>query len=122
MVVRTPDTISPQVLDLCRGINPAAEPSFITITPEPGCVPNDCFECIKRKVAREGGRIQLGWSIWELPRVYVQAEHYAVYEPPAGPPWRDITPSALPEIRRRLFLPDDTAMYDFRNEGIRRDN
>jgi hypothetical protein len=54
--------------------------------------------------------------------VYVEAEHHAVYEPPTGPPWIDITPSALPEIRRRLFLPDDSAVYDFENEGALRDN
>jgi hypothetical protein len=34
----------------------------------------------------------------------------------------DITPSASPEIRRRLFLPDNTAVYDFEHEGVLRDN
>jgi hypothetical protein len=73
-------------------------------------------------VEREGGRIQYGWAIWERPRVYIEAEHHAVYEPPGGLPWLDITPSASPEITRRLFLPDDTAVYDFENEGVLRDN
>jgi hypothetical protein len=122
MMARTPDTISAPILDLCRQINPGTTPGYITITPEPGCEPNDCFECIRRKVAREGGRIQFGWSIWEWPRVYIEAEHHAVYEPRTGPPWVDITPCALPEIRRRLFLPDDSAVYDFENEGVLRDN
>ena len=121
-MVRTPDTISAQVLDLCRQINAGARPSYITIRPEPGCAPNDCFECIRRKVAVEGGRIQFGWSIWEWPRVYVEAEHHAVYEPPTGPPWLDITPSSSPGIRRRLFIADDSAVYDFENEGVLRDN
>ncbi len=118
----TPDTISLPVADLCRRINPDARPQYVTITPEPGCEVDDCFRCIRRKVARQGGRIQFGWSIWEWPRVYVEAEHHAVYEPRTGPPWIDITPSARPEIRRRLFVPDATASYDFENEGIRRDN
>jgi hypothetical protein len=122
MFARTPDTISPQVQDLCRQINPDGGPVYITITPGTGCEANDCFECVRQKVARDGGRVQFGWSIWEWPRVYVEAEHHAVYEPPTGPPWFDITPAARPEIRRRLFLPDDSAVYDFENEGVRRDN
>jgi hypothetical protein len=64
MMIRTPDAISSQVLDLCRRINAAATPVFINITPEPGCEVNDCFQCVRAKVAREGGRIQFGWSIW----------------------------------------------------------
>jgi hypothetical protein len=122
MMARTPEAISAQVLDLCRRINPGAAPGYIPVTPEPGCTPNDCFECVRRRVAREGGRIQFGWSIWEWPRVYVEAEHHAVYEPPTGPPWMDVTPSALPEIWRRLFLPDNSAVYHFENEGVLRDN
>lgn len=83
---------------------------------------NDCFECLRQKVARNGGRIQFGWAIWEWPRVYGEAEHHAVYEPSTGPPWVDIAPSALLEIWRRLFLPDNGALYDFENEGTLRDN
>jgi hypothetical protein len=122
MMARTPDSISAKVLDLCRQINSAGAPMYITITPEPGCAPNDCFECIRQKVAREGGRVQFGWTIWEWPHVYLEAEHHAVYEPRTGPPWVDITPSVMPEIRRRLFLPDDGAVYDFETEGVLRDN
>jgi hypothetical protein len=122
MMARTPDNISPQVQDLCRQTNPSTMPGYIAITPEPGCEPNDCFECIRRKVARDGGRIQFGWSIWEWPRVYIEAEHHAVYEPAAGRPWLDITPAAQPDIRGRLFLPDDSAVYDFGNEGVLRGN
>lgn len=122
MPIRIPDRTSVHVLALCREINPNAEPVYITIRPEPGCEPNDCFECIRRKVARGGGRIQFGWSIWEWPGVYVEAEHHAVYEPATGLPWVDITPSATLQIRRRLFVPDDSAVYDFENEGVLRDN
>lgn len=122
MAQRVPESISPEIVELSRRINPAAMPVFIPITPGLGCEVNDCFHCVRAKVAREGGRIQFGWSIWERPRVFIEAEHHAVYEPATGPPWRDITPCVLPEVRRRLFLPDDTAVYNYENEGIRRDN
>ncbi|RFB88926.1 hypothetical protein B5K11_26200 [Rhizobium leguminosarum bv. trifolii] len=36
--------------------------------------------------------------------------------------WIDNTPSSLKNITHRLFVRDDTATYDFDNEGIRRDN
>ena len=122
MFERTPTGISPRVQKLRREINPDAPPVYITITPSAGCVPNDCFECVRQKVARDGGQIQYGWAIWEWPRIHVEAEHHGVYEPPTGPPWMDITPSGLPEIRRRLFLRDDSATYDFDHEGALRDN
>jgi hypothetical protein len=97
------------------------EPVFIRIKQEPGAAPLDCFKAVGSKVGREGGRIQFGWAIWEWPRVYLEAEHHAVYETPAGPPWVDVTPGAA-GTWRRLFLPDDTAVYDFENERVLRDN
>jgi SEC-C motif len=121
-MIPTPDSISADVLDLCDRINPGVKPEYIIITPEEGCAANNCFDCVRQKVARNGGRIQFGWSIWKWPRVCVQAEHHAVYEPASGPPWLDITPSQGLEVIRRLFLPDDRAVYDFGNEGTRRDN
>jgi hypothetical protein len=121
-MMQVPSPAAAHVRDLCQKIKAGADPVYIAITPEPGCEVADCFNCIRQKVARDGGRIQFGWALWEWPRVYVEAEHHAVYEPSTGPPWKDITPSALPHISRRLFLPDDTAVYDYANEGIRREN
>jgi hypothetical protein len=108
--------------NLCEQISPGVDPVFIPITPSADCEPLDCFECVKHKVEMEGGRIQLGWAIWEWPNVFIEAEHHAVYEPPAGSPWLDITPPVEPQIRRRLFLADNRAVYDFENEGVLKDN
>ena len=118
----TPDRNSPAVKAFCHIINRNVRPQYIGITPEPDCEPNDCFFCVKNKVDRMGGRIQFGWSIWEWPQVYLEAEHHAVYEPPTGPPWIDITPSENPRIHRRLFVSDNSTVYDFSNEGILQDS
>lgn len=103
-------------------ISPDRTPILLPITSAPECQPLDCFHCVKHLAQREGGRVQFGWAIWEWPRVYIEAEHHAVYQPPGGLPWVDVTPSSHPEITRRLFLPDDAATYDYENEGILRDN
>jgi hypothetical protein len=116
-----PKEISKKVLELCERITPGLQPTFISITPNPDCEPADCFVNVYRKVQREGGRIQYGWSLWEWPEAFIEAEHHAVYEPLTGPPWLDITPCDRGS-RRRLFLPDDSATYDFENEGVLRDN
>lgn len=76
-----------------------------------------------QKAEQNGGRVRYGWAIWEWPRVFIEAEHHAVYEAPDGS-LHDITPS-VPEDPQtaRLFLRDDTAVYDFGNpNGPCRDN
>lgn len=122
MPVRTPQSVSSHIRDLCHELNPAAQPVFVGIHPEPMCEPNDCFECVRRRIESQGGRMQVGWAIWEWPHVLIEAEHHAVYESPDDHRFVDISPPATPEITRRLFLPDDAATYDFEHEGVRRDN
>src|ERR1700691_4522234 len=119
---RTPQEITPEVSAFCREVSGDAEPVFLPIKSEPGCEPNDCFMCVRRKTEAEGGLMKTGWAIWEWPNAFLRAEHHAVYEPLSGPPWVDITPSELPTVTRRLFLPDQSAIYSFENEGIRRDD
>jgi hypothetical protein len=121
MYGRTPTEISEKALELCVRIVPGSRPVFLDVTPDPGCKPEDCFENVRQKVEKEGGRIQYGWALWEWSRVFIEAEHHAVYESVAGPPWLDLTP-CLRGSHRRLFLPDDSATYNFNDEGFRRDN
>lgn len=122
MLTRTADPRSPHVGTFCRGIRADSSAVLLRISPNEDSAPLDCFNNVRRKVAQCGGKIVFGWAIWEWPSVYLEAEHHAVYEPPSGPPWKDLTPSQVPEISARLFLADDAATYDFENEGIRRDN
>lgn len=112
-----------RVEQFCARVRHGVSPQLMIVRPEPGWRPNDCFFCVRQKVLREGGRIQLGWSIWEWPSVYIEAERHAVYAPADGSPWRDISPPSAPEIGARLFLPDDAAAeYNFANEGMPVDN
>ncbi|RUV04201.1 MULTISPECIES: SEC-C domain-containing protein [unclassified Mesorhizobium] len=122
MLTQTANPKSPQVAKFCRGISVERPPVLLRISPDDDSAPLDCFTNARRKVARSGGRIVLGWAIWEWPGLYIEAEHHAVYDPPQGRAWIDLTPPQVPQIVTRLFLPDSTAAYDFENEGVRRDN
>jgi hypothetical protein len=77
---------------------------------------------VQQKVERERGRVRYGWALWEWPRVFIEAEHHGVHEAPDGT-LTDLTPSMDedPQVAR-LFLPDDTAVYDFDRPDARRDN
>jgi hypothetical protein len=115
----TPTSIGPAVLALCARLRPGGPlPVYLKVDPDPDCDSVACFGNVARKVDRDGGRLQNGWAIWIWPRVYIEAEHHAVYEPYVGGPWRDMTPGEA-GVRRRLFLADDAATFD---TSARRDN
>lgn len=121
-LTHAPRSIGPAVQALCDRIRPgAAPPVYLRVDPDPDCVALSCFANVQRKVDREGGSTQVGWAIWIWPRVFIEAEHHAVYAPPGGAPWRDITPGDQ-AVRRRLFLPDDSATYGDADRGAWRDN
>lgn len=118
-----PEATAPHVLAFCERICPSSSPVRLAIRPEPGCLPRECFPNVRQKMEREGGHIRYGWAIWEWPRVFIEAEHHAVHEGRDGS-LTDVTPSTEEDPQAaRLFLPDDSAVYDFDNpDGGRRDN
>jgi hypothetical protein len=114
-------SLTQTVIALCRRIQPANSPDYVPVKPGLGSKQVECFVNVRQKVEVEGGRMQFGWAVWQCSQYYLEAEHHAVYEPPSGPPWVDITPPLLATIDRILFLPDDNAVFDF-NAGQLRDN
>jgi hypothetical protein len=117
-----PPEITNQIREFAhKMIGPAAEPQFVNVMPEPGCEPLECFVNVRSKVERDGGRIQFGWSVWQWGEVYLEAEHHAVYVAPESSDLVDITPSEY-KTPKHLFIPDNSATYDFENRGVRRDN
>lgn len=112
---RHPNRISDAIRSLCSEISPRHEPVFLDVRPEPDAQPIECFHNVNAKVARDGGSILYGWAIWEWPRVFVEAEHHAVWTD--GRVTLDVTPH-VPATTRILFLPDPTKVYDY--EGNRR--
>lgn len=122
MATKTPTAITESITKFIRTqIGVQAEPEFLAISPCPGCLPADCFLNVKKEMERNGGRIQFGWVIWEWPNVYIEAEHHAVYQPRDSSTIIDITP-CMQGNARRLFVPDNSAQWDYENEGVLRDN
>jgi hypothetical protein len=111
----TPKTITSVVEDFCRSIAPDT-PVYVPIHPEPNAQIGECFFNVQEKVAASGGDIVYGWNIWEWPRVYIEAEHHAVWRSPDGD-LIDVTPQPDGE-GRILFLPDQDKVYDW--EGHKR--
>lgn len=120
-VIRPPKGIDARVRQFCASITRRATPQYVGIAPREGCLPLECFANVRAQVEREGGRIQFGWTIWEWTGIFLEAEHHAVYDPGDHRGLIDVTPAQDGETRR-LFLPDDDAIYDFDNEGTRIDN
>jgi hypothetical protein len=118
----TPQLAHDHVRRLIERIRPGGQPVYLQIRPGYGDKPLDCFHNVRNRIGKFGGDLVVGWAIWEWPGVYVEGEHHAVYEPPGSGTWQDITPAGSSNVRRRLFLPDPAATYDFDNEGVLRDN
>jgi hypothetical protein len=80
MLIRTAP-LNPRTKEFCARIRSGARPKLMVIQPEPGWEPNYCFFCVRERVRCDGGRIHLGWAIWEWPGVDLEAERHAVFAP-----------------------------------------
>lgn len=111
-----PTEITPVVRSLCQFINPNAQPIRVAVEPSEGAEISECFGNVLQHAERHGGSIVYGWSIWLWPRVYVEAEHHAVWDDGNGR-LIDVTPHLGGE-RAILFHPDPNRRFD--HEGRKR--
>lgn len=86
---------------------------MVPVRPEPDAIVGECFPNVQAKIVRDGGTIAYGWLIWEWPRVFIEAEHHAVWD--AGGTFVDITPHVHNEPAV-LFLPDPQRAYDYKGQ------
>lgn len=85
-------------------------PVFINVDSLPNAEIDDCFKIVDDHIAIHGGVRKLGWALWELPGLYIEAEFHAVWEKPDGE-LLDITPKRE-ETKTILFLRDDLTPYE----------
>jgi len=112
MIPRAPLAITTSVRSFCKRVTAGSQPLYLDTCPVPGAAIDNCFAVVERQVALRGGERVLGWQIWELPGVMIEAEFHAVWRDPSGT-LRDITPK--PDgISKILFLPDPGRTYEKR--------
>lgn len=105
-----PSRISDPIRSLCAELSPGHKPSYVAVRPDPGAPPIECFPNVNAKIKRDSGAIVYGWAIWEWPRVFIEAEHHAVWTDGHG--LLDVTPH-VPPTEKILFLPDPRRAYDY---------
>jgi hypothetical protein len=113
--MRPPKIIKPYVLSFCRQIS-EQEPTFVPLRPLVGKPPDECFTIIPEHIVAYGGKQHIGWSIWEWPKVFIEAEFHCIWESPEGN-FIDLTPKRFTG-GQILFLPDPKKQY----KGIQVDN
>jgi hypothetical protein len=106
----TPAEISESVLKFCSEIDSTQKPAFLRPQPHRKAMPNECFSNVREQINAKGGSMQLGWLVWETPRIMLEAAFHAVWRSPETT-LIDVTPQPdrEPEI---LFLPDSKATID----------
>lgn len=109
MRVTTPISLTPEIRRFCRKIVSDQDPWFVPVHPVSGAKPSECFNNVDRQVERAGGVRRLGWAVWIMPRLMIEAEFHAVWQTLAGT-LQDVTPHTTGE-RRILFLSDPRASY-----------
>lgn len=108
-MMTTPATVTPEILALCKALDPSQHPVPVPVQVEPQATQDNCFENVDAVVAvRKGRRIE-GWLIWEWPGVLLEAVFHAVWEMPNGDRV-DVSPKEDGE-RSILFLPDSVRRY-----------
>lgn len=104
----TPPTINKHIEKLIKKLGATHEPDYIDVEPEPGAEVGDCFPAVQKKIASDGGKMIMGWQIWQSKNI-VEAECHAVWEDPEGE-IHDITPKSI-GINRILFVEDADMVY-----------
>ena len=105
MIQTTPIKITEKILKFCREkIDPTTNPIFLKLVPVGDCMLRDCFGNVENYMKKNGGGVQHGWIIWEIPNFSLEAEFHAVWVNGESE-YIDITPKADGE-NKILFLPD----------------
>lgn len=109
----TPAELSQPLIALCQLIGPSStRPVYVDARPLPDMPSKECFPIVEQYIQTHGGSSVFGWSFWELPTLFIEAEFHAVWQSPEGA-LLDIAPKVEP-TERILFLSDPARRYEGR--------
>ena len=106
----TPSTITQIIIDFCAEIDSTTKPVIVPVMPSKDARLNYCMTDVPAYVENNGGSVKYGWTIWELPDIFLEAEFHSVWLNPEGK-LIDIIPK-LDNEKEILFLPDSSRVYE----------
>ena len=106
----TPIRITRDIIKFCREIDPNSTPTFIQVNPTEEVRFNFCMTDVPAYALKNGGERVFGWTIWEVPGLFLEAEFHTCYKNIEGT-IIDITPKPDGETHI-LFLPDTHRVYE----------
>lgn len=112
----TPCKDSKSVQALLKKLNSEIEPFYVRCQPDPSLVENECFLLVDQYVKEHGGERINGWSLWEQPNLFIEAEFHAIWKSKQGD-YLDLN-HRQHKTENILFLPQFNLVY----EGFRRNN
>ena len=108
--VIVPSDRNKKVLDFCKTISRGTA-SYIEVIPKLDSESLDCHNNVRVYKEKNGGDIVFGWTIWQHPKIMLEAEFHAIWKSPQNE-YLDITPNKM-SFGKILFLPDASRSYDF---------
>lgn len=108
----TPAKVNSALRELIEELVPGGQPAYVEVSPLANASTNDCFIHVPERVKADGGSQMLGWALWELPGIFVEAEAHAVWHQPTGQ-YLDIAPKNS-ATARVFFLPDPKLRFEGR--------
>lgn len=106
----TPAETSSGLQALIDQIVPGGKPIYVDVRPVEGAPENECFPLVERHIEMYGGKAITGWSLWELPSLFVEAEFHGVWQQQSGV-FLDIAAKKHPTARV-LFLADPRRSHE----------
>lgn len=106
----TPCIDSPSVKALLNLMKAKNSPEYVKSKPNQTEIQNECFPMVDEYIINNQGEKVIGWAIWELPGLFIEAEFHAVWKSPHQE-LIDLNPRPL-KTENILFLPDPELTYD----------
>jgi len=100
-LAKTPARITPTIEDWAESDLDAQQLIYLTVTPKPWASPQQCHGNVDVALQLHGGRLAIGWTIYDTKGLWLTAELHSVWEYEGE--LFDITPDLDPKIKRRLF-------------------
>lgn len=109
-MLRTPNKRKDYVRSFCRKVCSGQAPVLVPHKPLAGKPLKECFSIVPEYIEINGGKQVFGWAIFELKKIWLEAEFHVVWETDDGE-LVDITPREVP-IEKIFFLPEPSRKYE----------